>query len=125
MCIKKQQLEPDMEKLTDSKLGKQYKKTVYCPHAYLTYVQSTSCKMLAWMTHKLESRLPGEISTVSGTQTIPLQWQKAKRNKVHLESCPTLCDPWTVACEDPLPMEFSKQEYWSGLPFPSPGIRAS
>ena len=80
MCVKKQQLEPDMEKWTDSKLGKQYKKTVYCPCAYLTYVQSTSCKMLAWMTHKLESRLPGEISTVLGTQMIPFQWQKAKRN---------------------------------------------
>ena len=63
MCVKKQQLEPDMEKWTDSKLGKQYIKAVYCPCAYLTYVQSTSCKMLAWMTQKLESRLLGEISS--------------------------------------------------------------
>ena len=31
--------------------------------------------------------------------------------------------PWTVACQAPLPMEFSKQGYWSGLPFPSPGDR--
>ena len=36
--------------------------------------------------------------------------------------CPTLCDPWTVACQPPLFMGFSRQEYWSGLPFPSPGI---
>ena len=35
--------------------------------------------------------------------------------------CPTLCDPWTVAHQAPLSMEFSRQEYWSGLPFPSPG----
>ena len=38
-----------------------------------------------------------------------------------LQSCPTLCDPWTVAHQAPLSMEFSRQEYWSGLPFPSPG----
>ena len=37
------------------------------------------------------------------------------------QSCPTLCDPWTVACQAPLSMEFSRQEYWSGLPCPSPG----
>ena len=29
--------------------------------------------------------------------------------------------PWTVACQAPLSMEFSMQEYWSGLPFPTPG----
>ena len=37
------------------------------------------------------------------------------------QSCPTLCNPWTVACQAPLSMEFSRQEYWSGLPLPSPG----
>ena len=36
------------------------------------------------------------------------------------QSCLTLC-PWTVACQVPLSMGFSRQEYWSGLPFPSPG----
>ena len=36
------------------------------------------------------------------------------------QSCPTLCDPWTVACQAPQSMEFSRQEYWSELPFPSP-----
>ena len=34
--------------------------------------------------------------------------------------CPTLVIPWTVACQAPLSMGFSRQEYWSGLPFPSP-----
>ena len=38
-----------------------------------------------------------------------------------LQSCPTLCDPWTVAHQPPLSMEFSKQEYWGGLPFSPPG----
>ena len=37
------------------------------------------------------------------------------------KSCPTLATPWTVAHQAPLSMEFSRQEYWSGLPFPSPG----
>ena len=36
------------------------------------------------------------------------------------ESCPTLVTPWTIACQAPLSMGFSRQEYWSGLPFPSP-----
>ena len=37
------------------------------------------------------------------------------------QSCLTLCDYWTAACPTPLSVEFSRQEYWSGLPFPSPG----
>ena len=52
-----------MEQKTDSKLGKEYVKAVYCHPAYLTYMQSMSCKMLGWMNHKLKSRLPTEIST--------------------------------------------------------------
>ena len=65
MQVKKQQLELDMEQWTGSKLGKEYVKAVYCHPVYLTYVQSTSCKMLGWMKHKLESRLTGEISITS------------------------------------------------------------
>ena len=57
---KKQQLELDMEQRTGSKLGKEYIKSVYCHLAYLTYMQSTSCEMLDWMKHKLESRLLAE-----------------------------------------------------------------
>ena len=37
------------------------------------------------------------------------------------KSCPTLATPWILACQAPLSMGFSRQEYWSGLPFPSPG----
>ena len=62
MQVKKQQLELDMEQQTGSILGKEYIKAVYCHSAYLTSMQSTSCEMLGWMNHKLESRLPGEIS---------------------------------------------------------------
>ena len=65
MRVKKQQLEPDMEQQTGSKLGKEFVKAVYCHPASLTCMQSTSCKIPGWMTHKLESRLPGEISTTS------------------------------------------------------------
>ena len=54
------------------KLGKEYVKAVYCDPAYLTYMQSTSCKMTGWMTHKLELRLLGEISNISDMQMVPL-----------------------------------------------------
>ena len=64
MQVKKQQLVLDMEQQTSSKLGKKYVKAVYCHPAYLTYMQSTSCEMLGWMKHKLESRLQGEISII-------------------------------------------------------------
>ena len=60
MEVKEQQLELDMEQRTGSKLGKEYVKAVYCHLVYLTYMQSTSCKMLGWMKYKLESQLQGE-----------------------------------------------------------------
>ena len=80
MCIhvKKQQLEMDMEQRTGSKLGKEYIKAVFCHPAYLTSMQSTSWETLGWMKHKLESRLPGEISITSDMQMTPPLWQKAK-----------------------------------------------
>ena len=78
MQVKKQQLELDMEQQTDSKLGKEYVKAVYCHPAYLTYMQSTSGEMPGLMKHKLESKLLGEISVTSDTQMTPPLWQKAK-----------------------------------------------
>ena len=80
MQVKKQQLKLDMGQQTGSKLGKEYVKAVYCHLAYLTYMQSTSCEMLGWRKHKLESRFPGEISITSDTQRAPPLWQKAKKN---------------------------------------------
>ena len=58
MQVKKQQLDPDMEQWTGSKLGKEYIEAVYCLPAYLTFMQSKSREMLGWIKHKLESRLP-------------------------------------------------------------------
>ena len=85
MQVKKQHLEQDMEQQTGSKLGWEYIKAVYCHPAYLTYMQRTSCKMLGWMKHKLESRLPGEISITSDMQMTPPLWQKVKRNEKALD----------------------------------------
>ena len=81
MQVKKQQLEPDVEKWTGFKLGKKYIKAVYCHRAYLTYMQCTSCESPGWMSHKLESRLLGEISIMSDMQMIPPLWQEVKRNQ--------------------------------------------
>ena len=68
-----------MEQWTDSKLGKEYVKAVCCHLAYLTSMQSTSCEMSGWMKHKLESRLPGEISITSDVQMTPPLWKKVKK----------------------------------------------
>ena len=78
MQVRKQQLELDMEQQTGSISGKKHVKAVYCHPAYLTYMQSTSWETLDLMKHKLESRLPGEISITSDMQMTPPLWQKAK-----------------------------------------------
>ena len=71
MQVKKEQLELDVEQWIGSKLGKEYVKSVYCHPAYLTSMQSTSCKLPEWMKYKLESRLPREISITSDMQMTP------------------------------------------------------
>ena len=70
MQVKKQQLELDAEQWTGSKSEKEYIKAVYCRPVYLTYMQYTAFEMLGWMKHKLESRLPGEISITSDDSTL-------------------------------------------------------
>ena len=70
-----------MEQQTDSKSGKEYVKATYCHFAYLTYMQSTSCEMSGWMNHKLESRLPGEISITSDMQMISRYGRKQRTKK--------------------------------------------
>ena len=70
MQVKRQQLETDIEQQIGSKLEKEYVKAVSCHPAYLTYIQSISCEMLGWMKHKLESRLPGEISIICISEVI-------------------------------------------------------
>ena len=80
MQDKNKQLELDMEQRTGFKLRKEYIKAVYCHFPYLTSMQSTSYEMLNQMKHKLESRLPGEISIASDMQMTPLSWLKVKTN---------------------------------------------
>ena len=80
MQVKKQPLELDMEQWTGSKFGKDFINALYCHPAYLTYMHSTSCKMLGWLKHKLESRLLGEISITSDVQMTPALWQKVNKN---------------------------------------------
>ena len=76
----KQQLELEMKQQTGSKSRKEYVKAVCCHPAYLTYMQTTSCEMPGWMKHKLESRLPEEISITSDIQMTPSLWKKVKKN---------------------------------------------
>ena len=72
MQVKKQELEPNVEQQTGSRLGKEHIKAVYCHPAYLTYMQNISRKMPGWIKHKLELRLPGEIPITSDIQmTLP------------------------------------------------------
>ena len=85
MQVKKQQLEPDMEQWTGSKLGKEYVKAIHCHPAYLTYMQSTPCEMQGWMKHKLESRLLGEISITSDKQITPPYGRKWTGTKEPLD----------------------------------------
>ena len=59
MQVRKQQLEPDIEQQTGSKLGKEYVKAVYCHPVYLTYMQSTSCEMPGWMKLRLDETQAG------------------------------------------------------------------
>ena len=86
MQVKKQQLELDMEQQTGSKSRKEYVKAAYCHLAYLTYMQSTSCKMPGCMKHKMESRLLGEISITSGIKMTPPLWQRMKNYRALDES---------------------------------------
>ena len=70
-----------MEQQTGSKSGKEYVKAVYCHPAYLAYMQSTSCEMLGWMNHKLESRLLEETSVTSYTDDTTLMAESEEELK--------------------------------------------
>ena len=85
MQVKKQQLEAEIEQQIVSKLGKEYIKAVYCHPAYITYMQSTSCKMLGWMKNNLESRFLGEISITSDMQMTPSDGRKQRGTEEPLD----------------------------------------
>ena len=76
MQVKKQQMEPDMEQQTGSKLGKEYIKAVYYYPTHLTYMQSTSCRML----DEAQTGIKREVSRISDMQIIPSLQQKAKNS---------------------------------------------
>ena len=80
LYVGQEETESNTEQWTGFKLGKEYVKTVYCHSACLTSMQSTSCKMLDWMKHKLESRLQGNISITPDKQMTPPLWLNVKRN---------------------------------------------
>ena len=61
-------------------IGQGVDQGLYCHPDYITYMQSTSCKIPGWMKHMLESRLQEEISITSNTQMTPPLWQKVKKN---------------------------------------------
>ena len=83
--VKKQQWELDIEQQTGSKSGKEYIKAIYCHPDYLTYMQSTSWETLGWMKHRLESRLPEEISITSDMQMTPPFGRKWRGTKEPLD----------------------------------------
>ena len=89
MQARKQQLELDMEQWTGSKFGKEYVKAVYCHAAYLNFMQGTSCEMLGWTKHKLESSLPGEISIISDMQMNHSNGRKQRGTKESLDEAET------------------------------------
>ena len=80
MQDKKQQLEPDMEQWTGSKLGKEYVKAVYCHPAYLTYIAEYIMQNARLDETQVGIKIVGEISITSDMQMTPPLWQKAKRN---------------------------------------------
>ena len=85
ISVRKQQLEWDMKQQTGSKSGNEYVKAAYCHPAYLIYMQRTSWEMPGWMKHKLESRLPGEISITSDMQMTPPYGRKQRGTKQPLD----------------------------------------
>ena len=85
---------------------------------------------VTWVQFRLCAKMPWRWDVRLGTQGINIQhvsWvilfrlDEIGKKKKCAKSCPTLGIPWTVACQAPLSMGFSRQEYWIGLPFPSPG----
>ena len=80
MHVKKQQLELYMEQLGLVQNWEMSMTRLYCQPVHLTSMESTSCEMPGWMSYKLESRLPGELSITSDMQMTPPLWQKVKKN---------------------------------------------
>ena len=129
MQVKKQQLELDMEQQTGSKSGKEYVKAVYCHPTYLTYAEHIMRNAGLDETQggiKYAGRNSNNLRYADDT-TLMAENEELKSLLMTVK-VKSLCrvrlfvTPWTVAYQAPPSMGFSRQEYWSGLPFPSPGI---
>ena len=137
MQVKKQQLEPDMEQQTGSKLGKEYNKAIYCHPVYLTSMQTAaaaakSLQSFPTLCDPIDGSPPG--SPVPGSlQARTLEWvaisfSNARKLKVKLKALSRvrlLATPWTAAYQAPPSMGFSRQEYWSGVPLTSSSMQTT
>ena len=74
--------------------------------------------MVFWHLYKIAHRIWPRILSIALEKELKVP---GSGGDLVTKSCSTLATPWTVACKSPLSMGFSRQEYWSGLPFPSPG----
>ena len=110
--VKQQQLEPDKEQWTGSKLRKEYVKAIYCHPAYLTYMQSTSCKMLGWWNTSWNQDGQEKYQKCRWHHSSGRKWRGTKS----LSHVRLFATPWTIWS-----MEFSRPGYGNGQPFPSPG----
>jgi len=81
MQIKKQQFEPDMEQWTGSKLGKEYINAVYCHPAYLTYMQSTSCKRTGYESQAGIKNAGKNINNLRNVDDTTLNARKRRETK--------------------------------------------
>ena len=85
MQVKKQQLELDMEQWTVPNWERSTTRLYFVTLLiYITYMQGTSCNILGWMKHKLESRLPGEILITSDADDTPLMAESEEEPKSFL-----------------------------------------
>ena len=121
-----------MEQCTGSKLEKEYVKAVYCHLAYLTYMQHTakllqSCPTLC---DPIDISPPGSpapgIFQARTLEWVAISFSSAWKWKVRVKLLSRvwlLATPWTAAHQVPPSMGFSRQEYWSGVPLPSPNMQ--
>ena len=91
----------------------------------ITWAAWWECRLRVWLQAcwtSLPANRTSKLVFLTDFQTtlLPISVWTESESEV-ARSCPTLATPWTVAYQAPQSMEFSRQEYWSGLPFPSPG----
>ena len=92
-------------------------------HCYQCIPTFPECVAISYSRGSSRPKDSTQVSCVSSivSGSLPLSHLGCPLLLLVAKSCPTLCDPWTAACQAPLSMGFSRQEYWSGLSFPSPG----